>query len=161
MQFTPRHYAKRKVGYISTNQPQPDTRKRCVVSTKIRQLYHRKKPDTLSTAGWASLRARLDGTETQGNERNGNLSASQTHIRHRLVNSRTRKCATKSALTYYTELHVGLQFGVHEFIFRPVDRLSRLRLSRFPSVIQENSGVALPPQTTTAPFHGICTFFKQ
>ena len=75
------------------------------------------KPDILFTECWAIIGAGQVGTETQRNERNGNPSVSEKHIRHRSVNSRTSRCATKSALTYYTELHVHSQFGVHEFSF--------------------------------------------
>jgi hypothetical protein len=99
------------------------------------------RPDTLCTEGLARLGAAIDGTETQRNERNGTLSAAQTHIGHGLVNSLTRRCETKSALQYYTELPVDWHFRGHDFISQPVDRLSRLRLSWFSSVIQENSGV--------------------
>jgi hypothetical protein len=117
------------------------------------------KSNTLCTEGWASLGAGLDGTKTQRNESNGNLSAAQTHICYGLFSSRTRRGANKPSLTNYTELHVDSHFEGHDFRSRPADRLSRLRLSRFSSAIQENFVAAIPPQTTTAPFHGICSFF--
>lgn len=49
----------------------------------------RENPDTLCTEGWSNLGVGIDGTETQRNKRNGNLCASQMHIRHKLVNSGT------------------------------------------------------------------------
>jgi hypothetical protein len=50
-------------GGIAPTKSQPDNRRGWVVSTMLRPLYPRERPDTHCTGDWVGFGAGLDGTE--------------------------------------------------------------------------------------------------